>query len=48
MDLDWRSAGVGKEHGLEFCINPHAHTINELSNGALGMYRGEKSRPRAE
>lgn len=37
LDLDWRFVRAAKAHGVQFCINPDAHAVEELRNIPLGV-----------
>jgi DNA polymerase (family 10) len=37
LDLDWRVVRTAKAQGVQFCINPDAHAVDELRNVPLGV-----------
>lgn len=37
LDLDWRVVRTAKAQGVQFCINPDAHAVDELRNIPLGV-----------
>jgi DNA polymerase (family 10) len=43
LDLDWRHIGRALEHGVLFCINPDAHSINEMSHVISGTWVARKA-----
>jgi DNA polymerase (family 10) len=37
LDLDWRVVRSAKAQGVQFCVNPDAHAVDELENIPLGV-----------
>jgi DNA polymerase (family 10) len=37
LDLDWRVVQTAREKGVQFCVNPDAHAVDELGNIPLGI-----------
>ncbi len=37
LNLDWRVVRTAKAQGVQFCINPDAHAVDELRNVPLGV-----------
>lgn len=43
LDLDWRWVRVGKARGLQFCVNPDAHAVEEFDNVTWGANVAQKA-----
>jgi DNA polymerase (family 10) len=37
LDLDWRVCHQIRDRGIQFCINPDAHSTGELSSNRYGL-----------
>ncbi len=37
LDLDWRWVRVAKARGVQFCVNPDAHAVDEFENVSWGV-----------
>jgi DNA polymerase (family X) len=37
LDLDWRVVQYAKSQGVQFCVNPDAHAVDEMDNVFWGV-----------
>nr|MBA2484594.1 PHP domain-containing protein [Nitrospira sp.] len=43
LDLDWRWVRVAKAQGVQFCVNPDAHAVEEFENVTFGVNVAQKA-----
>ena len=43
LDLDWRWVRVAKARGVQFCVNPDAHAVDEFENVTWGVNVARKA-----